>query len=45
MNLYQNAIQMLLDSPESTQWEALRSALERAKTHLPVALAFSREGV
>ena len=40
MNLYQNAIQMLLDSQESTQWEALRSALERAKTHLPVAWHF-----
>ena len=40
MNLYQNAIQMLLDSPESTQWEVLRSALERAKTHLPVAWHF-----
>lgn len=40
MTLYQDAIQMLIVHSESEQWEALRSALERAKTHLPVAWHF-----
>jgi geranylgeranyl pyrophosphate synthase len=40
MNIYQDAIQLLLDSPEAQRWPDLKQAFERAKKHLPVAWHF-----
>jgi geranylgeranyl diphosphate synthase type I len=40
MSLYEDAIQMLLNLPESARWDELRHALERALNHRPVAWHF-----
>lgn len=40
MNIYQAAVETLLDRPESKEWASLRQALERARGHLPVAWHF-----
>jgi geranylgeranyl pyrophosphate synthase len=40
MNIYQDAIQLLLDRPEAQRWGDLEQAFERAKQHLPVAWHF-----